>query len=286
MEAAGKRYILHPSRSDVFTIWNIADIHYGNSACAVDRLQADIERIRTDPNALWVGGGDYGEYISIHDRRFDAKAMCADLRVADLSDLGHVLTERVRDFFHPIRHKCLGLLMGNHERHYQHDKEQTNLHGWLCTELGVPNMEYSCMFDLVFQRNPRTKTPRLYMNNPTEHNSRHSFRFFVHHGAGGATTPGGKLNKLIQFMDSFDADVYMCGHVHDKKGQRLVTVGANDACDKIVARERLGIISASYLKTYASGTTTYGEQKGYRPVPLGATFVRIKPETREMTAEI
>ena len=54
MEAAGKRYLLHPSRSDVFTLWAVGDIHLGNPGC-------DRKRCRRDLTAsLTIGAGPRG----------------------------------------------------------------------------------------------------------------------------------------------------------------------------------------------------------------------------------
>lgn len=285
MEPAGRRYIVHPSRSDVFTIWSLADLHYGNRACALDRIKADIETIRKDPRAFWLGGGDYAEYISMRDRRFDADTILETLQISDLGKLGTVLTERVADLFRPIAHKCLGLLFGNHEAVYARTQEQTNLHGWLCTTLGVPNLGYSAFVDAIFVRDSHVKAPAL-RSDPGDRYFRFRVRIFAHHGAGGANTPGGKLNRLVQFMHAFEADVYMIGHVHDQKGQRLPRITADDRCEKITARDSVGIISGSYLKTYAQGVTTYGEIKGYMPATLGASFVRVRPDTGEIKGEV
>ena len=287
MEAAGKRYIEHGSRSDALTIWNLSDLHLMSRACAEDKLREDIETIENDPHSFWLGGGDYCEFIGHTDKRFDPDSVAEWVSVKDLGRLGERGIRHCRELFWPIRHKCLGLLMGNHEKYYELHTEHEGLHSWLCTELGVSNLRYSSLFDVVFIRNPRAKTPRL-LQGPVKRNgfSKVAFRIFCHHGAGFAQTPGGKLNKLIQFMQSFDADVYFCGHVHDKVGRREPTIGGNPACDKLVAHERLGIISGSYLKTYAQGVTTYGEQRGYRPVSLGAAWVKIRPETRQLRAEI
>lgn len=288
MEAAGKRYILHPSRSDWLTIWDLADLHDGNAACALDTLKEDIEQIRADPHSFWFGGGDYAEYISATDKRFKANTIASWLTIEDLGRLGTALRKHVRALLQPIRHKCLGLLLGNHEEVYQRIKEQEDLHAWLCTDLNVPNLGYSALCDVIFVRRPQCKQPKLLpRDKPVPKNGTHTrFRFYLHHGAGGAQTEGGKLNKLVQFMDRFDADIYMIGHVHDQIAKRLVQLGADEDCKRIVARQRLGIVTGSYLKTYASGVTGYGEKKGYKPVPLGARFVRIHPETKEAKAEI
>ena len=288
MEPAGKRYILHGSRTDWISIYNFADLHLFNRGCARKRLERDLDALKNDPLAFWVGGGDYTEAISVSDKRWDADAVSEDLQISDLSRLGRVQTEAVAKLFEPVRHKCLGLLLGNHEKVYQKVKEQGDLHGWLCTHLDVPNLGYSAIFDVVFVRMPRLKTPRLVWKAPdkSERNQTRTVRIMAHHGSGYATTPGGKLNKLIQFMQNFDADLFYCAHVHDQKAQRLVRIGANADCTELVEQQRLGLITGSYLRTYAKGVTTYGEQKGYAPVPLGASCVRIKPDTGEMKSEI
>ncbi|KKK44297.1 hypothetical protein LCGC14_3167350, partial [marine sediment metagenome] len=116
--------------------------------------------------------------------------------------------------------------------------------------------------------------------------SRVSFRFYLHHGAGAAQTSGGKINRLEDFMKKNRADIYMIGHVHDKMARRQQPIGANASCNKLVHKNRIGVISGSYLKTYQQGSIGYGEQKGYAPVSLGAAWVRINPEARELTAEV
>ena len=286
MEAAGKRYILYSSRKNKFLIWNLSDLHWWNKACDKKSIRRDINIIKNDPFSFWVGGGDYADYIGFTDKRFDPDCVPDNAKISDLGRLGRVQTQEIKELFEPIKHKCLGLLMGNHEKQYQRTKEQSDLHSWLCTELGVPNLEYSAIFDVVFCRMPFRGDPKLALDHPGDKSSSSTFRFFVHHGSGFATTPGGKLNKLIQFMQSFEADIFMIGHVHDQTGRKEPSIGANETCEKLIEKQKIGVISGSYLKTYAQGVTTYGEQRGYRPTTLGAATVSIVPDTRELHGEI
>lgn len=291
MRAAGKRYILHASRTDELEIYALGDLHVGAAACHEKLLRADVAKIAADPRAFWFGLGDMVDCISYTDKRFDPDSVPEYMRVKDLAKLGMVLKDRVKDILWPIRHKCLGLLMGNHERKYQVAKDQVFLHELLCRELagGDSRLElglgYCCLIDVVFCRQ-KCKTPELAPEQPNQAASRANFRFFLHHGAGYAQTPGGKLNRVVQFMNAFDADIYFTGHVHDKVGKRVVSITANADCTHLVQRDRLGLVTGSYLKTYGQDTITYGEQRGYRPVSLGATKVTIKPDTREMRGEI
>jgi hypothetical protein len=287
MEAAGTRYILHPSRNDTIKIWNLADLHLGNRAVAKDRLRKDIAEIAKDPLSFWIGGGDYGDFISTKDKRFDPD--CMDPDVLDLSDMGCIgkaIATYVRDLLKPIAHKCLGLLFGNHEASYMRHEDQSDLHAWLCRELNVPNLRYSAIFDLQMIRG-KGKPRIIPKPGPGNHDHREcSVHFLVHHGSGSAATHSGKTNRLKAFRDMTDADVIMVGHCHDARVMPMPRLSANADCSKIVERKRLGLMTGSYLRTYASGQTGYGEMKGYLPATLGAVAVCIHPQTGDLWSEV
>ena len=288
MEASGKRYIGYRGRADEIKVLCFTDLHLMNKACAVKRLKEDIEKVRVDPNCFWLGGGDNAEFISVNDKRFDASCVSLDLSIADLGNLGRVGIELVAKTFEPIKHKCLGLGFGNHESSYERTKEQQHLHSWLCCHLGVPNLGYSSLFDIIFLRTNTVTSPKILHKVPAFNKRSNAWgqRIFHHHGAGGAQTPGGKLNRLIRFMEYFDADIYFVGHVHDQIGKRVVQIGANRSCTKLEGRTKLGIICGSYLETYAQNVVTYGEKRGYSPVPLGPVQVKFIPDKKEVYGEI
>ena len=288
MEAAGKRYIIHPSRSDRFRIWCLADIHWMNRACAEDHIRRDIKTIADDSHSFFVGGGDYVDFIGHRDKRFDPDSVAEWVTVKDLGDLGKRGMRQVRDMLMPIKHKCLGLLIGNHEKRYELQTDHESLHHWLCEELGVRSLEYCALFDIVFLRRAGVKTPHIVKTRPQGGGNKAAIalRVFAHHGAGYAQTPGGKLNRLVQFMQSFHADLFFCGHVHDHVARKEPTIGADATCTKLIEHAKLGVVAGSYLKTYSQGVCTYGEQRGYRPTSLGAATACFRPQTRELTAEV
>ena len=298
MIAAGKKFIRHASRKDRFTVTFFSDLHLLAKSCAMKEVIRKRNEIRDDPFALWIGGGDYGEFIGFGDaKRFDPDAVSEKVSVADLARLGKVTYTEARDLFEPIKDKCLGLIVGNHEKQYMRRLQQEDLHGWLCTELGVQDLGYSCFMDLVFQQ-PRGLTrgqgcpklcgPSLHDKSLPKKNFGRSntFRVFCHHGAGAAQTKGGKINRLTRFMRNFDADIYFMGHVHDQMGTRIQVLTANEACTELNNQDKIGVISGSYLKTYADNVTSYGEQKGYDPTTMGAAWVTIHPNTREIWGRI
>ena len=293
MQAAGRKYIWHTSKADTFKLVYFSDIHWLAKACAEHDVIRQRDEILNDPFTFWIGGGDYGEFIGFGDaKRFDPDAVSERVTVADLARLGKVTYTQIRDLFAPIKHKCLGLIVGNHEKQYMRRLQQEDLHGWLCTELGVADLGYSCFMDLCFQQTRGKQfagsAPLLAEGSLSKanHAGSETFRIWCHHGAGAAQTKGGKINRLTSFMRNFDADVFFMGHVHDQMGARLQVLTADTNCRKLRNREKIGVISGSYLKTYAQGVTSYGEQKGYEPTTLGAAWVSIKPQTREMWGRV
>ena len=63
------------SRSDVFRLVPIGDVHLGAAACDESRLVEVVKGIAADDRAYWVGLGDYCEFINMQDRRFDARTL-------------------------------------------------------------------------------------------------------------------------------------------------------------------------------------------------------------------
>ena len=288
MQAAGARHIYHGSRTDSFRIWVLGDFHIGNAGCHEKLLKEHVEEIRNDPFSYWVGIGDYADYIGYRDRRFDPECIKGDILVSDLGRLGQVLARKVADILDPIRDKCLGLAYGNHGAKYMKEADQQGLHAWLCTELGVPNLGYSFLMDVTFVRkNASSKFGKVYAAAPDERSATSSMRLYGHHGAGASATPSGKTRRLQTFMESFDADAYVIGHVHGKHVLTLTTVSGNRACTELQDRNRIGAITGSYLKAYHEGVAAgYGEKAGYRPSPLGATILTYTPDTRELSARL
>lgn len=267
-------------------MYNLSDLHIGNKATHKKRIEQDVQTIADDPNAFWVGGGDYAEFLSPRDRRFDPSAVDSSLSVADLGQLGYALMSRVRDLLKPIAGKCFGLVFGNHEEKYMKQTEQQQLHAWLCTELGVPDLGYSGFFGVTFIRNYRLKRPRLIRGAGKVLREAWQVVFFVSHGSGSANTPTGKLKKLRDALEYFDADVVMIGHLHGKKADKRVTVGVNRAVNDLTDRVQLGVLSGSYLRTYAKDVVTYGEMRMYRPVVFGPSVVKFRPKKHEFVGEV
>jgi len=283
MIAGGVTHIDYNSRSAKIKLYLISDIHWGARGCDERLFRQTIQEIDADPYALWIGLGDYMDLVTYNDKkRFTADTVAPWVKAQDLGNLGRVCATHMKTMFYPIRHKCLGLLLGNHETKYMTHNNQESLHGWLCEELTVPNLGYSCFFRLNTRRITGENAPEgLRIRRNTESPNRGdcwSIRVFAHHGAGGSVTKAGKMNRISKFMNDFDADLYLMGHVHDIVPVREVKLGINIKGESIEEREVLGVSNGSFLKTYLQGDKpTYGEVKAYKPSKLGPAIINIHP---------
>ena len=284
MEAAGIFYIGYPSKCDRIKLWALADFHYGHSGCCKKKAREDIAKIATDPNSFAVLVGDIIDAIGIKDKRFNSREIDPTIKVKDLDNLGLVMAKMARTELKPIAHKTIGACYGNHEDVYMMRNEQSQLHAWLCAELGIKNLEYSALFDLMFVRVPELETPTLLSNYPTSDSAGNSkrVRVFVHHGVGAAASKSGRISSLSKMMDLTDATISYVGHLHDKIMCEKIELSANRTCTEIVEKKKIGLMTGSFLKSFSDGMTTYAEKKGYPPAVLGGVYATINPVTGDV----
>lgn len=258
--------IKYRSRKAEYHLYPLGDIHAGIKHCGESMLKRQINLIKNDPLALVVGMGDYAECITPSDPRWDTHVI-ADW--VDPDNIAEDQTQWVADVLSPVQDKIIGLLEGNHEdsiRIHSHVDVQKNL----CKRLEVDNLGYSCFVRLAFTRNS-TATFTVVC--------------FFSHGAGWAITKGAKLNRLQRTMDSFEADIYAIGHMHDiiTDTKPYLSLGANN---KIQQKEKVGAVTGSWFKTYEQGVrASYGEKKNYPPTTLGCPMFTIVPDKMILKVE-
>ena len=265
MEAAGI-WVVPAKKGIVNRLYAIGDCHIGNAGCAIEKLREDVERAHDDKDSVVLLMGDLADYIGPDDnKRWDPSTITPDVPVKKLAQWGQYLAECVVNVFRPLKGKIIGSLYGNHEHQFMRRAAAEQLHNWVCTELGTRNLGYCCFFNLSFRRG-------------TDQIATRSYRVFAHHGAGSARTAGGKMNRLVSFMLTNEADVYLVGHLHERDVKRIDTLATDKDCKEIKSRKRLGVFTGTYLRTYNQGPESgYGERAGYVPVPLGCSVIEFNP---------
>lgn len=285
MEASGCRIVKYGREHAEFSIYDVADIHLLNRGHSKSHLTRDLRKIKEDPYAMYFVGGDYADWIYPSDRRFDPEAYDPDVAVVDLAQLGAFIANKMIVLLKPTRDRILGMLIGNHEFAAINRNSQANVHDDICRRLRVPNMKFSGFTDVYFVHEKGFRGCRIYNVKEPPRRFTARLRIFIHHGMGAANTAGGKINKLKSLVDMVDADLVMMGHVHEQFAKAFLRLTPNDDCSQVRNRITMGLITGSYLRTYAPGFTGYGEIKGYSPTTMGATRARYIPAERSLTVE-
>ena len=262
------------SRPDRWTLYPLGDVHLGAGTCDEKLLAADIQRIADDPQGLWVGMGDYCDFINQSDPRFCVGNL-ADWLVnkRSLADLAGAQRERFVEMVTPIAGKCIGLLSGNHEtaiqRHYERAiyneivtgvKEAVGFEPDRSLALG-----YHGWLQMAFYYGPDRK------------GGSHVMRFSLHHGFTGGRLAGGKALALQRWLWSHDADLVLMGHSHNIDSDVAAVYGI-DKAGHHVEYVRKGAFTGTYLRSVTDqGTDTYAEVKGYMPAAVGGIEVKLHP---------
>ncbi len=254
-------------RSDVFKVYPIGDEHIGTKHCHLMALQKKIKEIRDTPNTFWIGMGDKCEFITPGDPRWDIDVIDTDIYHPD--NIAEDQSQTWLDLYSCIKHKCLGLLEGNHEdsiRKHFHVDVQKNI----CKRLGVDNLGSSCFIKFQFKRGTTPKNSH-YQN----------YIGAFTHGAGCPVTDGAKINRLASLMNSFEADMVATGHHHDIKTLTKAYLTLQIKTLEIQQKVKVGAITGCWFKTYSQGVrASYSERKNYPPTTIGCPVFIINPDKR------
>ncbi len=209
--------------------------------------------------------GDYADCITKDDKRFDIEGLAPWVEKGNIVESQRI---RTRQLFEPVKDKILCLITGNHEEsihlHHQYDFTKN-----LCRDLDVPYGGYSCFIDLKLHR-AGTRNQLVV----------HSW-----HGAGCAQTEGARLNRLISFVMSAEANIYLMGHLHACSSlppERLTLRNS-----QIVNSHMVATMTGSWLTAYTQGQpASYAEMKGYKPSYIGCPCILIEPDEGKITMEV
>lgn len=253
-------------RGDSYYLYLFGDTHLGTVHCAESEIKKQVEEIKANPKALWVGMGDYAECITANDKRWDPSQRAIP-NWLEQDNIEACLRKRVVSILEPIKDRCVGLLYGNHEDSFR-KQNKANIHKNICEELGVPDLGYSCFVHFIFRR---------YTKNPETSPSSHLIKGHFTHGTGGARTESGKINYLVKTMSAFDANIYGYAHTHSMQLYSPEILGTGENL-KIKAKGKIGALTGCFFRTYTQGTVaSYGEVKVYPPTRIGCPVFIITP---------
>ena len=107
-----------------------------------------------------------------------------------------------------------------------------------------------------------------------------SFDVSVWHGAGGGSTSGGAMNRLVKQSNTVLADIYLMGHVHQRQAcsKQLYIPDARN--NKIDLMQQYFIVTGSAL----THENSYAEMAGFAPSNVGFPKIQLSVK-RKMVNE-
>ncbi len=255
------------TRSDLFHIYPVGDIHLGNAACDEKRLQLVVNEIAADEHAYWIGLGDYCDFINCSDPRFEAASLASWFTVSDLTDLARAQLERFRDIITPIAPKCLGLIEGNHESAISRHTER-NIYSDIVTMIKSAGQHPA---DFPLALGPYGWLTLAFHGGPTSAGGSWITQLNVHHGFTGGRLAGGKALSMQRWLWTHNADLVLFGHSHNTSTQ-VEAVEAIDRAGHVTVTNRLGVYCGTFLNQ-----ALYAQRAGFMPQSASNVVITLRP---------
>ncbi len=266
---------LRYTRPDKFYLYGLGDMHMGVIHCDEDLLSVKVKEIAQEPNAYWIGMGDYGDCVTPSDfKRWEGRILAPWMKDNE-DNIGPTQVEHVDAILSPIWDKCLGLIEGNHDD----DIRKRNHYNFMAELLKRANLKSevkyggaSCLVNLKFHRKGSDE--------------RHQCIIHARHGEGHAQTSGARALAVLRLASVFvNAQITLMGHLHGQESpdipQRLI---CRDG--KIKSFETIACMTGAWLKAYMQGVPPcYLERWGTVPSVLGCPRIVIEPNKGRMTLE-
>lgn len=184
---------------DPYTIYFLGDIHLGAANHQAAALQKAVQLIADDGDA-WIGLGDYCDCIDHLDPRFNPREIDDTYTIRDLDNLVAVQFANLLGKLEPIRHKCIGLISGNHEDKFR-EKRNYDATREMAKALDTDDLGHKVWIALSFRYNDTKSIP---------------FKIVCAHGTGngGGKREGTPMNVVHDVFRWDMADAHVMGHLH------------------------------------------------------------------------
>lgn len=232
-----------PAEHERIELHPLGDLHLGDAMSNWEHIQKMLKHIMETPNAYCILGGD------IMDTAIASSV--GDTYGANLTPM-----EQLRQcvlLFEPLAKagKILCILHGNHEnRIYKSDG--IDITALMADQLGLRD-RYSPTTALLFVRFGKHKANGM-------HGRKVAYSIYATHGSGGGRREGGKINRLADYAQIVDADVYICWHTHFPASFRTSFFRPSFANNSLTKVSKLYVNGAASLE-YGG----YGDIAGFKP---------------------
>lgn len=250
---------------ETYTLIPFGDVHRDSPHCAVERWREDLEEWSHIKNALFLGLGDYTDFLSTSERQCIGRGELHDSTKTSLDNLAKSRIKEMAKEIAFMQGHLIGLVNGNH--YYLFDDGTTGDH-MLADALGCKFLGVAAFIRVVFEW-PGSATRRA------------SIDIFAHHGAGTGQKPHTSLGAVARMAEWAEADIVLQGHDHKRGALPLnpILMLSQNNNGELYVKERQRWVgrTGSYLKAYVDGEAGYNVDAGRGPCSLGHIQFLLTP---------
>ncbi len=260
------------NRPDKFTLFPLGDMHLGVIHCDEDLLIEKVKEIKDDKRNIWLGMGDYGDFVAPDDyKRWDGNIL-ADWMQPHIDNIVHTQVKRINEILSPIWGQCLGLIEGNHEEkitRYHHENPIKQLLEKANEKALVKYGGVQCFIRLVFERSGHDQETLI---------------IHARHGEGSARTSGARALAVLRMSQStINAQITLMGHLHGQESPDIPQRLLLSTKGKIKSYESLAVMTGAWIRAYMMNVPPcYLERWGSPPSVLGCPHIIIEPDKNKM----
>ena len=258
------------------------DIHYAHVGCDVDLLKRRVKAIIKDPARFTLFGGDQIDAINIYDKRFNP-----DMVVPTLYDLNNQTAELL-EILQPLYDQHLiqkrGSFDGNGHNNCTNELIWWFLHGnheYKIRELTRAYLEqhYCKPYKVDFLGSKAVCGLRVkYKKKVLAEWSIASM-----HGSGGGTPE----NMFRDMKKNQYADVYLCGHLHQKRYQPEIVLDFDWTSGRPYFRDIHLVNGGTFQNALTLGHDGYMDRKnGFTPTNIGTVTLEFNALEGKITGHL
>ena len=247
------------------------DVHWDSPKCSMERWHEWCEWAKKKKGSLFLGMGDYFDSISTHERKV---FLNPDLHDDTLENLETFYKKQVVRFAKEIsfmKGRLIGLIEGNHYVTFSNGTTSTQM---LCDLLQCEYLGVMSIVRLSF---------RDIKGAPG--NSTVPYDIVAHHGLGASRLLGGSVNRVMQFNEWIDADLFLMGHDHQKivgERERLkLSYSQRSGKLKLAYRKVVSARTGSFLRGYLPDKPSYVAARALPSSTLGTIKIELTPRRQQ-----
>jgi hypothetical protein len=254
-------------KDDIFHLEPLGDIHVGHAGFNEELYKDRIKAIAKDKKRYTIFMGDQLDAITWYDKRFNPDTS-VEHHVDNQRKIWQELSQPLIDAHKEAPdEKIWGLLHGNHEYKIR-EADRPYIENQFCAPNGIEFLGAKCYIALEVRYKKKILA---------------QWEIMAMHGTG-----GGRPERMFQQMkvDNY-MDVFMCGHLHQKRYIPGESYQMDFKTGKVWRRPTHAINTGTFCEFIVEGTSGYGDQKNeISGTPIGTATLSFNAEEEKIVGHI